>query len=185
MSIEVIDNFLDPVVFKRIQSKLMGEDFPWWFSKNIVFRDQDDGGFQFIHDFYRDYSDYIYFSTSDREVIPDVRLLVPVLKALNCEILVRVKANLLTRTAENVMSAFHIDIPGVKDLESLSTSILYVNSNDGVTKFKDGTTVESVANRVVIFPAATFHAGTSCTDQKTRVVINFNFFRADSSYLTT
>ena len=62
-------------------------------------------------------------------------------------------------------------------LKQLTTSIFYVNTNNGYTKFEDGTKVESVANRMVIFPSNMKHIGTSCTDEKTRVVINFNYFK--------
>ena len=51
-----------------------------------------------------------------------------------------------------------------------------MNTNNGYTKFEDGSIVESVANRIVTFPANMKHLGTSCTDEKTRVVINFNYF---------
>ena len=43
------------------------------------------------------------------------------------------------------------------------------------TIFEDGKKVESVANRMLTFPANMKHTGTSCTDEKTRVVINFNY----------
>jgi len=58
-----------------------------------------------------------------------------------------------------------------------TTAILYMNTNNGYTKFEDGTKVESVANRMITFPANMKHSGTSCTDEKTRVVINFNYFK--------
>ena len=61
-------------------------------------------------------------------------------------------------------------------LKYWSTSIFYVNTNNGYTKFEDGTKVESVANRLLTFPANMKHTGTSCTDEKTRVVINCNFY---------
>jgi hypothetical protein len=50
-----------------------------------------------------------------------------------------------------------------------------MNTNNGYTEFEDGTRVESVANRFISFPVGMKHRGTSCTDKKTRVVINFNF----------
>ena len=50
-----------------------------------------------------------------------------------------------------------------------------MNTNNGYTKFEDGTKVESVANRLVTFPASMMHTGTSCTDKKIRIVINFNY----------
>ena len=43
------------------------------------------------------------------------------------------------------------------------------------TKFEDGTKVESVANRFVTFPANIKHTGSTCRDEKTRDVINFNY----------
>ena len=62
-------------------------------------------------------------------------------------------------------------------LKQWTTAIFYVNTNNGYTKFEDETIVESVANRVVTFPANMKHTGTSCTDEKTRVIINFNYFK--------
>ena len=38
-----------------------------------------------------------------------------------------------------------------KKLKQLTTSIFYVNTNNGYTKFEDGSIVESVANRMLIF----------------------------------
>ena len=51
-----------------------------------------------------------------------------------------------------------------------------MNSNDGYTLFEDGTKVESVANRLVRFPASIKHTGTTCTNANRRVLINFNWF---------
>ena len=61
-------------------------------------------------------------------------------------------------------------------LKQWTTSIFYVNTNNGYTEFEDGTKVESVENRLVTFSLNMKHRGTSCTDEKTRVVINFNYF---------
>ena len=41
----------------------------------------------------------------------------------------------------------------------------------------ENTKVKSVANRLVTFPAGLRHRGTSCTDEKIRVVINFDYFK--------
>ena len=78
----------------------------------------------------------------------------------------------------NHENEFHVDGPSLSEekLKQSSTSIFYVNTNNGYTKFEDGTKVESVANRMVTFPANMKHTGTSCTDEKIRVVINFNYF---------
>ena len=50
------------------------------------------------------------------------------------------------------------------------------NDGDGYTEFEDGTKVESIENRFVTFPSNLHHGGTTCTDQKRRVVINLNYF---------
>ena len=62
-------------------------------------------------------------------------------------------------------------------LKQWTTAIFYINTNNGYTEFEDGTRVESVANRIVNFPANLKHRGTRCTDQKIRIVINFNYFK--------
>ena len=50
-----------------------------------------------------------------------------------------------------------------------------MNTNNGYTEFENGVKIESVANRLITFPAGMKHRGTSCTDKKIRVVINFNY----------
>ena len=104
--------------------------------------------------------------------------LVPILEIKNPVSLIRIKANLLIRTPNIVEDGFHVDMTNVPEekQKQLTTSILYMNTNNGYTKFEDGTKVESVANRFVTFPANMKHTGTSCTDKKIRVVINFNYF---------
>ena len=55
--------------------------------------------------------------------------------------------------------------------------LLYMNTNNGYTRFKDKTKVNSKANRIVKFPYTYLHGGTTCTDEHTRVVVNFNFLK--------
>ena len=88
--------------------------------------------------------------------------------------LIRVKANLNTRTHKIIKHGFHVDLP-----YPCTTAIYYVNTCNGFTEFEDGTVVESVANRFVTFPSSLKHTGTTCTDQKARMVINFNYFEGD------
>ena len=57
-----------------------------------------------------------------------------------------------------------------------TTSILYINSNNGYTKFETGASFESIGNRLVTFPANLKHTGSSCSDEKVKIVINFNYF---------
>ena len=126
---------------------------------------------QFTHTF--------YFNSAPQS--PFFYQLNPILEILNPMSLWRTKANLLTRTPDIIENLLHTDIGDLENspeqLKQWTTSIFYINTNNGYTKFEDGTKVESVANRMLTFPANMKHTGTSCTDTHIRVVINFNYFK--------
>ena len=164
---KIEDNFLKQEEFDKIQ-KLMGEPspFPWFYADRIVFEDDVDK-FQFIHAFY---DNHMPMSPFSNELDSIINIIQPFS-------IVKIRAKLLTRTPEIVESTFHVDIPLLEEnLKQWTTSIFYVNTNNGYTKFEDGTIVESVANRMLSFPANMKHCGTSCTDERRRIVINFNYF---------
>ena len=166
---KIEDNFLDQKKFDEIQTVMMRKDFPWFFNDDIDYEGQKDK-FQFTHLFYAD--------NTPRSTFVD--LINPIFESMGELIsLIRIKANLLTRTLNIVENEFHIDWSVLPDrYEGISfTAIFYMNTNNGYTIFEDGTKVESVANRLVTFPANMKHHGTSCTDEKTRIVINFNYFK--------
>ena len=54
-------------------------------------------------------------------------------------------------------------------------AIFYINTNNGVTVLEDGTEIESIENRLLLFDSSKKHNSTSCTDAKVRVNINFNY----------
>ena len=164
---KIEDNFLKQKEFDKIQ-KLMGEPspFPWFYADRIVFEDDVDK-FQFIHAFY---DNHMPMSPFSNELDSIINIIQPFS-------IVKIRAKLLTRTPEIVESTFHVDIPLLEEnLKQWTTSIFYINTNNGYTKFEDGTIVESVANRMLSFPANMKHCGTSCTDERRRIVINFNYF---------
>ena len=41
---------------------------------------------------------------------------------------------------------------------------------------EDGSKIENVANRILLFDASKPHQTTTCTNDKFRVTINFNYF---------
>ena len=176
---KIEDNFLDQKDFEELQKFLMGNMFPWYYNSIIDFYEDEDK-YQFIHVFYDNYA-----PTSS--VIENIN---PILAKVEPISIWRIKANLITRTPNIIENEFHVDMSRVykdgveidsggqnKLLKQSTTSIFYMNTNNGYTKFEDGTKIESVANRMVSFPTNTQHKGTSCTDEKTRVVINFNYFK--------
>ena len=163
---KIEDNFLKQEEFDKIQ-KLMGQPspLPWFYADRIVF--EDDDKFQFIHAFY---DNYMPMSPCTNELDPIISIIQPFS-------IVKIRAKLLTRTLEIVESTFHVDLPLSEEKQKQwTTSIFYMNTNNGYTKFENGTKMNSVANRMITFPSNMKHTGTSCTDERTRVVINFNYF---------
>ena len=169
---KIEDNFLEQKEFDELQNLMMGPPvlkLAWYYNDSIDYGDDVDK-FQFIHVFYVDGAPCSLFCQN----------LNPILDKLNVLVLSHIKANLLVRTPNIVENEFHIDMGDLENfpekLKQWTTSIFYVNTNNGYTEFEDGTKVESVANRMVTFPADIKHHGTSCTDEKRRIVINFNYF---------
>ena len=93
---------------------------------------------------------------------------------LNIKEIVRAKFNLLYRTEKIQEHGMHIDIE--KPADKSKTAVLYLNTNNGYTKFESGEKITSVANRLVLFDATMPHAGTtnSCK-QPYRAVLNLNY----------
>jgi hypothetical protein len=166
---EIIDNFLPAEEHLAIEDFLIGEGafFPWYFNNyksaddNLMKGDSLDN-YQFTHTFHLNHT--ITSEHYSRNVFPIVQKLKPLS-------IVRIKANLNPKTDTPIKYGWHVDYPNYKH----KTAIYYVNSNNGKTFFKNGLEVDSVANRIVIFDGNMQHTGSSCTDQKARCVINFNY----------
>lgn len=174
MDHKVYDNFLDTKDFLTIQETMMGSNFPWFFAdkktspdSSALFLDGTDAkdyDFQFTHALYRD-------------MIPQSEyygLILPLIEKMQVKALSRVKANLTTMTPNRVYYGNHVDYYDAP--KNLKTAVFYVNTNNGITSFKDGPDVKSIENRLVVFDTNMIHTATSCTDAKTRCIININFY---------
>ena len=160
----ITDTFIHPDDFQKLQMMMLGDEIPWYYMDNIDTLDDNDK-FQFTHAFY------------DQEMggwLSEYNLNL-ICQELKAKDIYRIKANLVPRTSEIEVGRFHTDIPHEKLEGEWTTGILYMNTNNGYTEFENGTIVKTEANRFVCFPATMKHRGTSCTDKKARVVINFNF----------
>ena len=160
----IIDNFIDQQSFQNLKNIMLGDNFCWNYNQAIDYADDKDK-FQFTHSFYKDSGPSSFFYDT----------ITPVLRRIKYKELFRIKANLLTRTSKIEPNTFHTDIQGNWGVIPYITSIFYLNTNDGYTEFEDGTKIESIENRWVSFPEDTKHRGTSCTNERVRVVINFNY----------
>ncbi len=139
------------------------EKFGWKFNESIDYAEDKDK-LQFTHNFYKNNSGPC---SQHYEKIS------PILNKFQPKEIYRIKANLLTKTPKIEVNTFHNDIND--QILPWTTSIFYMNTNNGYTEFETGAKVESIENRMVVFPAEMKHRGTSCTDKKVRVVINFNY----------
>ena len=168
---KIEDDFLAQEDFDKIQDLIMGDNFAWFYKPTIDYPEEEynERKFQFSHLFY---GDSIPQSPFMNELNPILNIIKPIS-------IYRIKANLLTRTPDIIENSFHVDIGALKNspekLKQWTTSIFYMNTNNGYTKFEDGTKVECIANRMLTFPSNMKHTGTSCTDEKRRIVINFNY----------
>ena len=162
---EIIDNFLDNQQFEEIKKTLFDHSFPWFYNKTKVFEEEEQNlnNFQFTHKFYHNYTINSNF----------FNLLNPIIEKLNPISIAKIKANMTMRTQDIFEYEYHTDYITNTNLK---TAVFYLNTNNGYTKFKDGDSVDSIENRMLIFDSQMLHTGTSCTDQRFRSVINFNFY---------
>ena len=158
---KVLDNFLDRDDFNRIFETFCGPDGVPWFLSHGVSREGGPDGFYFIH--------HLYYGNESRSEYIDV--LNPLFRLIDPKALIRAKGNLYPQTSEVHGHGFHRD----QDY-SHKGCILYLNTCDGYTGFEDGTMVESVSNRVLLFDSSTMHQSTTCTNDAFRCVININYF---------
>ena len=159
MKTEIIDDFLPQTDFDIISGVFASRQLAW----TCIDDDPSQNGIQFCHVLYSDFAPCSH-------LWPLLDSIHPVLRP---GAYARVKANLQPRTEKIIQNNFH------NDFEHCITSIFYLNSNDGYTLFEDGTKIDSVANRLLTFDSNLNHTGTTCTDQPTRMVINFNYYKRE------
>ena len=89
--------------------------------------------------------------------------------------MLRVKVNLYPNTEILHEHAMHVDT----DFPH-SGAILSLNTCDGYTKLEDGTKIDSVANRILLFDASEKHCSTTTTNVPARMNININYIQEQS-----
>ena len=165
---QVYKNFIDQVKFDDLAAVMSSHQFTWYYN-NIVEKEDlnpkmsSNQNFQFTHtffNFHRVQSDYF-------------DLLTPIFLKIKPLALLRVKANLVTNTDKIIEHGMHVDFTSPK----VTTGILYINTNDGYTRFENGKKIKSIQNQYVEFNSQIKHTGTSCTNAEKRLVINFNYIK--------
>jgi|TARA_B110000438_G_C15367087_1_gene458918 hypothetical protein len=166
------DNFLDADYFQRIRDYVLDYNngqFNWYM--NDVVRPGDNKKL--------DYQQFVHMVYGYGEVYSEFHNQINgpggLIEKLDPYSIIRIKLNLITRHTDVVESGMHIDVPHAPDVAV--TSILYMNTNNGYTKFETGEKVESIANRLVTFPNNIMHTGTSCSDEIYRCVMNIDYIK--------
>ena len=154
---KIVDNFLNNLEFQKIKQSVLNPYFDWYYQSSKV--SDNDGGQQFTH---------IFFS-EDGNMSNFFNILKPIFFKLKAKDIIRAKINLTHKKETIKKFAYHIDTH-----KNCKTAIFYLNNNNGKTLFKD-IEVESVANRMVIFPSNLEHTGTTHTDKDFRIVLNINY----------
>jgi len=161
--IDVHDNFLSNEELQNLKENTLNNVyFPWYYSNYKV--SPGDNIVQFTHMFYENHN-----INSEH-----YKFLQTILNKINPSAIRRIKANMTYREKDFKDFDLHTDFSG--NFENQKTGIFYMNTNNGKTVFENGEKIDSVENRMVIFPANLKHAGTTHTDTSIRCVINFNWY---------
>jgi len=157
---KVIDNFLEINTFNKILNIFTSRDCPYYLTHNIV---DNDGIAQLQH--------IIFYKKINSKLYDTIK---PVIDKLNPSKLHRAKVNLLLKSETIIEHGLHID--DLKWNKNSRTSIFYLNTNNGYTRFESGRKVESVANRLLTFNTNKKHGGsTNSCDTPYRLVLNINY----------
>ena len=161
---EIVDNFLPKDEFNNLNNAVK-KDMPWFYLDSVA-TPEDDGGINnsYYYFFHLLYSDSMPCS-------PSFDIVVPLLNALKMKAIMRVKANLYPSTKKIIQHSSHVDFP-----YKHKGALFSINTCDGCTVLDDGTRVDSVANRLLLFDSSKEHSSTTCTNDKVRMNININYF---------
>jgi len=179
---KIIENALSNEKFEVLEEKIMSNRQPWFYSYNVADGNKKEEDMYFMHNYYLGASEKPLMSSDGKPMPPEKSQcyddIIPVLDLFTdmknllgmANVLIRAKSNLYGRTQELIHHDNHIDM----NFEHRG-GILYINSNNGFTVLEDGTEIESISNRLLLFDPSKPHHSTSCTDVKRRVNINFNY----------
>ena len=165
----VQDNFLPEKEFQNLKDLVMGDQFPWFYNVGILnvnpAEKDEKASFQFTHTLFNR-------NISKSPLSEACSAFDPLFEQIGIEKLLKAKLNCGIRDSKHTEGGWHIDTP--KE-EIHKTAVFFFNTNNGYTKFEDGTIVETVENRLAEFDSNLSHTGVSHTDTQVRVVLNLNY----------
>lgn len=163
----VYDNFLNSEEYGAIKQYLgPGGGFPWNLGARINAHDESNDDMYFATMIYHSYNNgwQENINTHPFQLITS---------KLHVESLFRIKSNLYfpSKTGKVEHHAKHIDAPFKHQ-----GALFYLTTCDAPTTMADGTEIEAIENRLLLFDATAKHSSSSPTNAPFRVTINFNYF---------
>ena len=164
---KIIDNFLPMEDFIAIKHTVMQHNFPFFVNTTVTSSPEPDEPWRW-------YGTHVAYDndvpTSDC-FEPLYNCFIPRFGEMECgfKSLIRIKINMYPHTSEVKENFKHVDcdFPNYGAVYSLNTC-------DGYTRLVDGTKVDSVENRLVLFEGGDIHNSTTTTTEL-RYNINFNW----------
>ena len=157
---EIIDNALSINIFNSLKDKIFNSAFAWYYNDGYV-DNHDEKTYFYTHWIYKDHkilSDFYY----------DI---LPILDLLNVKSLIRIRINSTPNLNIEHQVEFHKDAPFEH-----KGALFYLNTTNGSTLLEDRTEIKCIENRLLKFDSSKDHAFNFQTDEKRRIVINFNYF---------
>ena len=167
MKYKVIDNFLEPKLFKEFKDNIFNDsNTPWFFRKS----QQSEGVIKtnpwfslcFFNEFKNDFRAFDMYLNE-------------IYKKLDCKSLINSRANLTIASRIKFNLYWHNDYL----YKNSKTAIFYLNNTDGNTFLKINNKkigIECVENRMLIFSSDIKHAAGQHTNAVRRIVLNINYF---------
>jgi hypothetical protein len=165
----VYDNFLNAEQYGQIKQYLGADgSFPWKLGGRINSNDTKNTDQYFATMIYHVY---------DGGWLPGIKVppIANLTSKLYMEGIHRIKANLYfpSTSGEVEHHALHRDT----DFKHQG-ALFYLTTCDAPTTMQDGTEIQAVENRLLLFDPTTMHSSSSPTNAPYRITINFNYFGA-------
>ena len=189
---EIVDNFINPILQDRIEKTVLHEKFIWNYSKSgTTLTDKNHTWFvdsnttdtpQFVHQIYND----IEKQPLPYEIETILYCMEDYFNKTFSDRLIRIKINMLTKNPTYPIDNYHIPHSDYAN-DASESAIYYVNDSDGDTfifnekpdlnlkniSIRDRIT--PVKGRLVLFDSSYLHASSSPIINSERIVINFVF----------
>jgi len=161
---KIIPNYLEKNKFYELQKIVFSPNFPFYYNEKIVGNEEE----KEQNDFY--FSHVLFEQNKQQSNFFNV-LMMPLLKDLNINYLIRSKINCYTKKDKFIYTKFHKDYD-----EKHKVALFSFNTCNGFTYFKNSIDkFLSIENQMIIFDGKEEHCSVSQTDTNLRINLNINF----------